>query len=90
MTGKMSISLTDDEHAYALSLVNSGQYPSMSAVFQRGLEMLRRECEMRDGEVQDLRLLIDQRRAGTFVDLDAGEAETGAMLRHKRTSRAAL
>jgi antitoxin ParD1/3/4 len=87
MTAKTSISLTDEQESYARSLVQSGQYPSLSAVLQRGLEMLRRESEMRDAELQALRSLIDQRRAGAFVDIDAGEAQTRAMIRHKRNKR---
>ncbi len=90
MTAKTSISLTDDQEAYARALVESGQYPSLSAVLQRGLEMLRRDSEMRDAELQALRSLIDQRRAGAFVDLDKGEAETRAMLDRKRKARATL
>jgi antitoxin ParD1/3/4 len=90
MTAKTSISLTDDQEAYARSLVESGQYPSLSAVLQRGLEMLRRESEMREAELQALRSLIDRRRAGAFVDIDAAEAETRAMLARKRQKRAAL
>ncbi len=90
MTVKTSISLTDDQEAYARSLVDNGQFPSLSAVLQRGLDMLRRESEMREAELEALRTLIDQRRAGAFVDLDAGEAETRAMLTRKRHARAAL
>jgi antitoxin ParD1/3/4 len=90
MTAKTSISLTDDQDAYARALVESGQYPSLSAVLQRGLEMLRRDNEMRDAELQALRSLIDQRRAGAFVDLDEGEAEARAMLERKRKARATL
>ncbi len=90
MTAKTSISLTDDQEAYARSLVESGQYPSLSAVLQRGLEMLRRDSEMRDAELQALRSLIDRRRAGAFVDLAVGEAETRRMLTRKRRKRAAL
>jgi antitoxin ParD1/3/4 len=90
MTAKTSISLTDEQEAYARSLVESGQYPSLSAVLQRGLEMLRRDSEMRDAELQALRSLIDQRRAGAFVDIDAGEAETRAMITRKRNKDAAL
>ena len=86
MTVKISISLTDDQEAYARALVDSGQYPSLSAVFQRGLDMLRRDNEMRKEELQALRSLIDQRRAGPFVDLDEGEAATRALLALKRTS----
>jgi antitoxin ParD1/3/4 len=32
--------------------------------------------------------LIDRRRAGAFVDLDAGEAETRALLDRNRKARA--
>ncbi len=52
--------------------------------------MLRRDSEMRDAELQAMRSLIDQRRAGTFVDIDVGEAQTRAKLTHKRNKRAAL
>jgi len=90
MTAKTSISLTDDQETYARSLVESGQYPSLSAVLQRGLEMLRRDSEMRDAELQALRSLINQRRAGAFVDMETGEAETRAMMARKRNRRAAL
>ncbi|MGO1080130.1 ribbon-helix-helix domain-containing protein [Inquilinus sp. CA228] len=80
MTVKISISLTDDQEAYARGLVDSGQYPSLSAVLQRGLDMLRRDDEIRETELQALRTLIDQRRAGPFVDLDEGEAATRRLL----------
>ncbi|HQT84566.1 MAG: hypothetical protein B7Z58_03635 [Acidiphilium sp. 37-64-53] len=90
MTAKTSISLSDDQQAYARSLVESGQFSSLSAVLQRGLEMLRRDSEMRDAELQALRSLIDQRRSGTFVDIDAGEAETRAMIARKRNKSATL
>ena len=90
MTAKTSISLTDDQEAYARALVESGQYPTLSAVLQRGLEMLRRDNEMRDAELLALRSLNDRRRAGAFVDLDEGEVESRAMLQRKRRARATL
>jgi antitoxin ParD1/3/4 len=90
MTAKTSISLTDEQEAYARSLVESGQYSSLSAVLQRGLEMLRRGSEMRDAELQALRSLIDQRRSGAFVDIDVGEAETRANISQKRNKCAAV
>jgi antitoxin ParD1/3/4 len=52
--------------------------------------MLRSATERQDAELQALRLLIDQRRTGAFVDIDVGEAETRAMLARKRNARAAL
>ncbi|MDR6292059.1 antitoxin ParD1/3/4 [Inquilinus ginsengisoli] len=85
MTVEISISLTDDQEAYARGLVASGEYPSLSALLQRGLDMLRRDSEMRDGELSALRSLIDQRRAGLFVDLDEGEAATRTLRALRRT-----
>lgn len=90
MTVKTSISLTDDQEAYARRLVESGQYPSLSAVLQRGLDMLRHDTEAREAELAALRSLIDQRRGESFVDLDEGEVETRAMLLRKRQARAGL
>ncbi len=90
MTAKTSISLTDEQEAYARSLVESGQYSSLSAVLQGGLEMLRRDREMRDAELQALRSLIDRRRSGAFVDIEVGEAETRAMIVRKRHKSATL
>ena len=70
MTVKTSISLTDDQEAYARSLVEAGHYPSLSAVLQRGLDILRRDSAMRDAELEALRSLIDQRRADHPVPRD--------------------
>jgi antitoxin ParD1/3/4 len=89
MAVETSISLTDEQEAFVRSLVESGQYPSPSAVLQRGLEMLRRDAEMRDAELQALRSLIDRRQAGPFISLEECEAETRAMLERKRKARAA-
>lgn len=87
MTVKTSISLTDEQEAFARRLVENGQYPSLSAVLQRGLDMLRRENELHEAELAALRMLIDRRSQGPFVDLDQGEADTLAMLERKRKAR---
>lgn len=90
MTVKTSISLTDEQEAYARSLVATGRFPSLSAVLQRGLDMLRRDGELHAAELEAMRALIDRRSTGPFVDLDAGEAETRALLAQKRKARASL
>lgn len=41
MTVKSSISLTDDQHAFAKTLVDAGRFASVSAVLQQGVELLR-------------------------------------------------
>lgn len=45
MSVKSSISLTDQQDAFARSLVESGRYSSMSSVLQQGLELLRQKTE---------------------------------------------
>ena len=51
MTVKTSISLTDEQEAYARTLVARGRFASVSAVLQRGLEMLRRDDETHDADI---------------------------------------
>ncbi|MBR0641222.1 ribbon-helix-helix domain-containing protein [Plastoroseomonas hellenica] len=90
MTVKTSISLTDEQEAYARSLVERGAYPSLSSVLQRGLDMLRQENEAREADLAALRALIKRRESGPFVSLEEATAETRAMLERKRRERASL
>ena len=90
MTAKTSISLTDAQNEYARSLVEAGKFPSLSAVLQQGLEMLRHSNQERDLEVDALRTLLDQRRSGKFMDLDEADADTRRMLKAKKKARASL
>ncbi|MFM2042343.1 MAG: hypothetical protein RLY86_919 [Pseudomonadota bacterium] len=90
MTYKTSISLTDEQEAFARRLVEAGRYSSLSAVLQQGLEMLRRDTERHEAEVEALRTLIEERRKGPFISLDEGEASLRAMLERKRQARAEL
>ena len=64
MTVKSSISLTDQQDAFARALVKEGRYSSVSAVIQQGLDLLRQKTEAEQAETDALRLLVDQRRAG--------------------------
>jgi antitoxin ParD1/3/4 len=64
---KTSISLIGEQASFARSLVDRGRYPSLSAVLQHGLDMLRRDDEERGPNIQALQALIDRRRPGPFV-----------------------
>ena len=75
MTVKTSISLTDEQDAYVRTLVARGRYPSVSAVLQRGLAMLRRDDETHQAEIQALQELIDQRRSESFVTVEENAEE---------------
>ena len=84
MTVKSSISLTDQQDAFARGLGREGRYSSLSAVVQQGLDLLRQKTEAEEAEVLALRALVDQRRAGAFVSSGKMKGRVGKMLERKR------
>lgn len=70
MTVKSSISLTDEQDAFARQLVEKGRFPSVSAALQQGLELLRVRFENDELELEALRTLLLERRSGKFVSND--------------------
>ena len=86
MTVKASISLTDTQEAFARDLVARGVYPSLSAVMQHGIEMLREETEARRATTDALRALLAERREGDAVSIEEGKARTRAMIAGKRAA----
>jgi antitoxin ParD1/3/4 len=83
MSVKASISLTEAQEAFARELVAAGRYPSLSAVLQQGLELLRQHTEAREVETAALRTLLEERRQGRFIGLSEGRKRTRAMLARK-------
>lgn len=83
MSVKASISLTESQEAFARELVAQGRYSSLSAVLQRGLELLREESQTTDA----LRELLERRRNGTFISLDKSRESTRDMIARKRGER---
>ena len=74
MTVKSSISLRDDQHAFAKTLVEGGRFPSVSAVVQQGLDLLRQQHADAQADRVALRALLAERANGPFlsgVDLRA-------------------
>ncbi len=59
MTVKTSVSISDQQDAFARRLVEEGRYSSVSAVVQQGLELLREQTERKEAELAALRALID-------------------------------
>jgi antitoxin ParD1/3/4 len=84
MTVKTSVSLTDSQEAFARELVERGRYPSLSAVLQHGLELLRSERELEEAELAALRALLKTRRAGEFISVAEGRKRTQRMIRAKK------
>ena len=71
MTIKSSISLRDDQHAFAKTLVEGGRFPSVSAVVQQGLDLLRQQDADAALDRAALQALLTERATGPFVSADA-------------------
>lgn len=84
MSIKSSISLTEQQDAFARSLVESGRYSSMSSVLQQGLELLRQKTEVEAAETAALRELVEQRLKAPSVSAGEMEARVAAMIERKR------
>jgi len=77
MAVKFSISLSDDQHAFAKSLVEAGRFSSVSAVLQQGVDFMRRQMEEEMQERAALAQLLAQRRGGKTIS----SAEMGRRLK---------
>ena len=80
MTVKTSISLTDQQAAFARKLVEEGRYSSLSAVAQQGLELLRRQDEADAAELRAFRDLLNERAKGPFVSAEEFDVMVEDML----------
>jgi antitoxin ParD1/3/4 len=87
MSVKASVSISEQQDAFVRSQVEQGRYPSASAVVQQGLELLREQTEMKDGERALLKALLDERVKGAFVTIDEGRSRTEALIEEKRRAR---
>ena len=84
MTVKSSISLTDEQHSFAKTLVDAGRFPSVSAVLQQGVELLRQQMETESVERAALTEILKQRRAGKFASGAEMDVRLTRMLARKR------
>jgi antitoxin ParD1/3/4 len=84
MSVKASVSISDQQDSFARKLVEEGRYASLSAVVQRGLELVREETEMKDAELAALRALVDRRRRGKFLSEDESRQRIDAMIAAKK------
>ncbi|RVM02533.1 ribbon-helix-helix domain-containing protein [Sinorhizobium meliloti] len=84
MSVKSSISLTDQQDAFARSLVESGRYSSMSSVLQQGLELLRQKTETETVETAALGELVRRRLNGPMISATEMESRVAAMIERKR------
>jgi antitoxin ParD1/3/4 len=84
MTVKTSISLTDQQAAFARKLVEEGRYASLSAVIQHGLDRLQMEREAEMAETEALRAVLEARRKGPFVPMEEPGDLTRTVVKNAR------
>jgi antitoxin ParD1/3/4 len=84
MSVKASISLTDQQNQFARTLVVKGRYSSLSAVVQRGIELVRAEAEREELELAALRAFFEDRAQGPFISTAEGQRRTVDMIDRKR------
>ena len=70
MVVKSSVSLREDQYAFAKALVDAGRFPSVSAVLQQGLDLLQRQDADAQAHRAALQALLQQRANGSFVSAD--------------------
>jgi len=68
---KSSVSLREDQHAFAKSLVKVGCFPSVSALLQQGLDLQQQQQEAANqADRAALQALLQQRANGSFISAD--------------------
>ena len=70
-------------YSFAKDLVETGRYSSVSAVLQRGVDMLRHRLEREEIETQALKLLLSRRRDGDFISSAEMDARIKEMVVRK-------
>lgn len=84
MTVKSSISLSSEQHAFARAQVRDGRFPSVSAVVQHGLELLRQKSEDEMAERAALKALLEERARGAFIDAATMRSRLDGMTKARR------
>ena len=83
MAVKSSISLTDEQYAFARELVEAGRYASVSAVLQQGVDLLRQRLDAQELEHVAMRELLSRRRQGEYVSAQAMDTRLARMIAQK-------
>ncbi len=84
MTVKASVSLSPQQAEFARKLVEDGHFPSLAAVVERGLDLVREETEMREEDVAALRSLVERRRQGRFLSEEESRVQIEEMIARKK------
>ena len=87
MTVKSSVSLTDEQQAFARALVEAGHYPNIDAVLCRGSKLTHQRAGAEELETSARRVLLSQRREGAFVTAEAMDTRLDGLIAEKRSAR---
>lgn len=87
MTVKSSVSLTDEQQAFARALVEAGHYPNIDAVLRRGAKLTHQRAGAEELETSARRVLLSQRREGGFVTAEGMDNLLDGMIAEKRSAR---
>ena len=87
MPASITISITDDQYAFAQDLVERGLSPNVSAVFQHALELLKAQAEAEDIELRAIRTLLEERKKSPLISMKAGRRNTERMIAARRSKR---
>jgi antitoxin ParD1/3/4 len=84
MSVKASVSISEQQDAFARSLVQEGRYSSVSAVIQHSLDLLKAKADRDDAELNAIRAFIADRRDGAFEPSEDARNTTRDMIARKR------
>ena len=84
MTVKASVSLSPQQAEFARKLVEDGHFPSLAAVVERGLDLVREETEMREEDQEALRALLLRRMEGPFLSDEESWVQIEEMIARKK------
>ena len=84
MAVQCSISLTDEQHAFARALVEAGRYSSVGAVLQQGVDLLRQRLDAEALETAALCELLPRRGKDERISADRMDTRLGKLIAGKR------
>lgn len=84
MTVKTSISLNDTQANFAKTLVEQGAFPSLSAVAQHGIDLIRQRQEAERTDTEALKALLQDRAKGPFISAEDFRSDVETMMAEKR------
>lgn len=88
MAVKFSVSLTDAQHTFAKSLVETGRFASIDAVLQQGVDFLRQQMEDETQDRAALKLLLAQRQGSKTISGAKMDAHIRKLAARKRREHA--